>query len=46
MLAKIKAAIKTHKNKILAAISFVAAGYFIYRYFDEDESIVKISTFL
>lgn len=46
MLAKIKAAISNNKNKILAAISFLAAGYFLYKYFDDDAHVIKMSSFL
>ena len=46
MLARIKAALKTHKKKILAAISFLAAGYFLSRYLDDDDSTVKLSSFM
>jgi hypothetical protein len=46
MLAKIKAFFKNHKNKILAATSFIAAGYFFYKFFSKDDSEVELSTFL
>lgn len=37
--------IKKHKFKILAGISFIAAGYFFYQY-SLDTSSVKLSSFL
>lgn len=45
MLKKIIIKIKQNKYKILAAVSFVAAGYFFYCYFNDDKN-VKLSTFL
>lgn len=35
MLAKIKAFYEEHKKKILATVSFVAAGYFFFKYIDD-----------
>lgn len=46
MLAKLKTFFQTHKNKILATISFAAAGYFFYKFLKEDEAVVKISSFM
>lgn len=46
MLDRLKISIKNNKKKILAAVSLLAAGYFLYKYIDEDNSVVKISTFL
>jgi len=45
MIANIIEKVKKHKYKILAAISFAAAGYFFYCSFNNDRSI-KISAFL
>lgn len=45
MLKRIIEKIKQHRYKILAAVSFVAAGYFFYYSFSDDRSI-KMSTFL
>ncbi len=45
MLKTIITKIKKHKYKILAAVSFVAAGYFFYCCFNDDKN-VKLSTFL
>mgnify|MGYP000107771629 CR=1 FL=1 len=45
MLRKIFDKIKQHRYKILAAVSFIAAGYFFYCTFN-DEKNVKLSTFL
>lgn len=45
MLTTLVEKIKKHKYKILAAVSFVAAGYFFYYSFGDDKTI-KLSTFL
>lgn len=45
MLTRIVEKIKKHKYKILAAVSFVAAGYFFYCSFNDERSI-KLSAFL
>lgn len=45
MLANLIEKIKKHRYKILAAVSFVAAGYFFYYTFSDDKKI-KLSTFL
>jgi hypothetical protein len=45
MLKNIIIKIKKHKYKILAAVSFVAAGYFCYCYLNDDKNI-KLSAFL
>lgn len=44
MLGKIKAFLQNHKNKILAAVSFITAGYFIYKYYDDEP--ISISEFI
>lgn len=44
MLKKIKEAIANNKYKILAGVSFVAAGYLIYNSLYDDRNI-KLSTF-
>ena len=45
MFANIIAKLKKHKYKILAAISFAAAGYFFYCSFNNERTI-KLSAFL
>lgn len=45
MLTAIINKIKKHRYKILAAVSFIAAGYFFYYSFRDDKEI-KLSTFL
>jgi hypothetical protein len=45
MLAKVKNAVNKYKYKALAAISFIAAGYFFYQY-TKGEWEVKLSSFL
>ena len=44
MLKKIIDTLKQHRYKILAAVSFAAAGYFFYCTFNDSKSI-KLSTF-
>lgn len=44
MIRRIIEKIKQHRYKILAAVSFAAAGYFLYCTFN-DEKNVKLSTF-
>lgn len=45
MLTRIVDKIKKHKYKILAAVSFAAAGYFFYCSVNDERSI-KLSAFL
>lgn len=44
MLAKTKAFVREHKNKLLAGASFLLAGYFIAKCFENDE--VKLGSFI
>lgn len=44
MISKIKEKISENKYKILAGISFAAAGYLFYCYLNDDKDI-KLSTF-
>jgi hypothetical protein len=44
MLRKVYDKIKEHRFKILAAVSFIAAGYFFYCSFN-DEKCIKLSAF-
>lgn len=45
MLERIKRYVKENKNKILAGISFAIGGYFLYKYFEEEETS-KLSSFI
>ena len=44
MISKIKETISEHKYKILAGVSFAAAGYLFYCYLNDDKN-VKLSSF-
>ena len=44
MLTKVYNKIKQHRYKILAAVSFIAAGYFLYCSFN-DEKCIRLSAF-
>lgn len=45
MLHRVIDTLKKHRYKILAAVSFVAAGYFFYYSLSDDKN-VRLSTFL
>lgn len=45
MLKSLMQKLQKHRYKILAAVSFIAAGYFFYYSFS-DERNIKLSTFL
>lgn len=44
MLAKTKAFVREHKNKLLAGASFLLAGYYFYKCFESDN--VKLGSFI
>jgi hypothetical protein len=44
MLAKVKAFVRKHKNKLLTGASFLLAGYFIAKCLESDK--VKLGSFI